>query len=522
MGMILENGLARSALAAVAATVLAPALAGVNGVRLDTSDDRVETPLRVGLKRIGTLKPRNASEIRSSNWMVGCETLDRDYCNFDEYKEFIAPLGAKMVRLQGGWWKTERVKGTYDFAWLDRIVDYLRENGVEIFMELSYGNPNYEGGGGWDLSAGFPVGPEGFEKGWIGWVDAMTKRYADKVSIWAIWNEPDIVDPATPGGASAKTPAVIGEFNARTARAIRRNVPRGKGKIAGMALARNEAGFLGECLAAMGEDVKLLDIVVYHGYDYAPEETYPNVMEQKKMVAKFLPEAELMQGENGCPSEMTLKFALPHVAWSEFSQAKWNMRRMLGDLGHDVRGNVFTITDFNHTRREINLKGLVRANIDRETIGIKRSFYAVQNVFSVFDDTLTRVKGSLAVSTTDRTLQLYEYRKPDGAPVFVFWRAADGMHEFTAETIFDHTKAVDRRAGPRWARPSDSFETSPGVFTVRGAPLAEPVWVDLLTGRIYEIPARNALRYRAGTTYVDVPVYDSPCLLTERRTVMGE
>ena len=495
-------------------------VAGVNNVKLDTSDDRVKTPLRVSLPRVGTLVPRHARDIRGSNWLVGCETLDRDYCDFEEYKEFLGPLGAKMVRLQGGWWKTERMKGTYDFAWLDRIVDYLRANGIEVFMELSYGNPNYEGGGGWDLSGGFPVGPEGFERGWLGWVDAMTKRYGDRVAIWSIWNEPDIVDPATPGGATAKTPAVIGEFNARTARAIRRNIPRGKGKIAGMALARNDAKFLGECLAAMGEDVELLDIVIYHGYDYAPEETYPNVLEQKKVVAKYLPGAELMQGENGCPSEMTLKFALPHVQWSEYSQAKWNMRRMLGDLGHDVRGNVFTITDFNHTRREVNVKGLIRANANRETIGIKRSYYAVQNVFSVFDDTLVRVKEDLAVSTTDRTLQLFEYRKRDGAPVFVFWRAASGMYEYTHETVFDHTTAAKPRKGPRWTRPGDSFETSPAVFTVTGEPLRDPVWVDLLTGAVHEIPAENRLAYAGGTVYRDVPVYDSPCLLTERRTVL--
>ena len=96
--------------------------AGVNNVKLDTSADRVQSPLQVNLMRVGTLKPRNAAEIHGSNWMVGCETLDRDYCNFEEYKEFIAPLGAKMVRLQGGWWKTERVKGKYDFSWLDKIV----------------------------------------------------------------------------------------------------------------------------------------------------------------------------------------------------------------------------------------------------------------------------------------------------------------------------------------------------------------------------------------------------------------
>ena len=46
---------------------------------IDTSDNRVETPLRVPFKYLGTIRPRAASEIKDSNWSIGCETLDRDY-----------------------------------------------------------------------------------------------------------------------------------------------------------------------------------------------------------------------------------------------------------------------------------------------------------------------------------------------------------------------------------------------------------------------------------------------------------
>ena len=44
------------------------------------------------------------------------------------------------------------------------------------------------------------------------------------------------------------------------------------------------------------------------------------------------------------------------------------MRRMLGDLGHDVQSSLFTICDYNHKDREVNLKGLLRANEDRQVI----------------------------------------------------------------------------------------------------------------------------------------------------------
>lgn len=109
--------------------LIASAEAGTYGVRLDVSADRVDSPLSVSLRRIGTIRPRAAREISGQNWRLGCETLDRDYMNFEEYKEHVAPLGIKIVRLQGGWAKCERQRGVYDFAWLDRIVDYLAAEG---------------------------------------------------------------------------------------------------------------------------------------------------------------------------------------------------------------------------------------------------------------------------------------------------------------------------------------------------------------------------------------------------------
>ena len=64
--------------------------------------------------------------------------------------------------------------------------------------------------------------------------------------------------------------------------------------------------------------------------------------------------------------------------------------------------------------------------------------------------------------------------------------------------------------------PSDSFTTRPMVFDYKGAPFEEPVWVDLLTGRVYAFPKEDMLVHSAGVTFVNVPVYDSPCVLTER------
>ena len=73
---------------------------------------------------------------------------------------------------------------------------------------------------------------------------------------------------------------------------------------------------------------------------------------------------------------------------------------------------------------------------------------------------------------------------------------------------------------PACERPGDGFATRPYAFNLAGAPLRDPVWVDLLTGAVYEFPQSGQLVHSDGVTFVDVPVYDSPCLLTERCVVM--
>ena len=69
-----------------------------------------------GLKEIGRLAVRDAKDIKSSKWSVGCETMDRDYADWNAYKHLLEPLGAKHGRLFSGWAKTEQEKGKYDFT----------------------------------------------------------------------------------------------------------------------------------------------------------------------------------------------------------------------------------------------------------------------------------------------------------------------------------------------------------------------------------------------------------------------
>jgi len=494
---------------------------------ISTSPDRVRTPLAIDFPRIGTVRPRSASEIGPSNWTLGCEVLDRDFADWDEYKDYIPPLGLKTIRLQSGWAKCERVKGTYDFAWLDHIVDDAIARGIEPILETGYGNPVYPGGGGFDLGAGFPVSDEGLAA-WDAWVDAIARHFRGRVRDWFMWNEPDTKD---------KTPEMIAAFNVRTARIVKKAIP--DARIAGLSLARNQPAYFEECLRALGSDIALFDWFIYHGYNQAPEGSYRPVEIQKAIAAKYAPHAKLRQGENGAPSEMAAIFALKRIPWSEYSQAKWNLRRMLADFGHGVLSSAFTISDFNHKGKEINHKGLLRADNDHHIIGIKRAWYATQNLASVFGGGVWETEGcddspgepdfcadpargprTAGLRSTDLSLSTYSFRRSDtGARALAFW-----VHgcDISPELDFSnapkgHVREPDDGRILQYTHPGNSFETRPAVFEdIGGEPLRDPVWVDLLTGRVYDYDKANVIPCRDRVTYLEVPVYDSPCLLIER------
>ena len=486
-----------------------------------TGPDRVKTPLKVDLKRVGTIRPRSTEEIRDSNWVIGCETLDRDYANFNEYKRFLKPLGIKHLRLQGGWAKCEKEKGKYDFKWIDEQVDYALANGINPTIETSYGNPIYEGGGEPNLAGGFPSG-KGLEA-WDNWVREMARHFKGRVRDWLMWNEPDNAHYRDP-----QMPLLTAQLNVRTAKVILSEIPDARIGAICASTYQEEEGLdgaehvFGGILDFMGKDRDLFTWIVYHCYAQCPDAAYPHVEKLKKILEKRgVPASKLWQGECGCPSQATGCGAMGKTRWTEYSQAKWDMRRMLGDLGHDIRSLVYSMSDLQYGnflgtgKVRHNAKGLVRTNGKCEAIALKRAYYAVQNVVSVFDDTLSRVKEP-DLYNDDPLTAAYEFAKADGRRVYAFWTFA------TKCAIDPRDKGVPtaKHQYPSivtYERPGDSFETAPRVFRTLGvSPLKEPVWVDLMTGGVYEFPSENVIVNSEGVTYLDVPVYDSPCLLAEK------
>ncbi len=453
---------------------------------------------------IGKVQPRNANEISSSNWIIGCETLDRDYADYDQYKEYLNPLGIKRLRLQAGWAKTEKVKGRYDWAWLDHIVEDAVQCGLQPWLQFSYGNSIYEGGGGINLAAGVPLSEEALEA-WDKWVAAMVTRYKNKVQDWEIWNEPNFSDNLY------NTPEKAAALNIRTAEIVRKIQP--NAIISGLAFGHIDLEYADAFFKAIHQAGKmhLFSNMTYHDYVYNPDSHYPKVMQLKAILEKYAPEMPLRQGENGAPSGARMGGALGDYDWSELSQAKWDTRRMLGDLGHDIETSVFTIIDIAYTAgpiQRLNVKGLIMSDMSKKAIRPKLSYYAVQNVTSVFDNSLERIRNirdtyngdyvpenpeDVAMTkNTDRSLAVYGYRhKTSKLDIFTIWQDE--------------------------AIPTNSEEKKILNFTFTNANFEHPVYVDVITGEVYDIPAGQWNKKGTKYTFRNIPIYDGPILIADKK-----
>ena len=63
------------------------------------------------LKKIGKVKTFSSSEIKFSRMGIGFEKLDRNVFDPEKAYDKVAATGAKFVRIQSGWERTEKEKG---------------------------------------------------------------------------------------------------------------------------------------------------------------------------------------------------------------------------------------------------------------------------------------------------------------------------------------------------------------------------------------------------------------------------
>ena len=408
--------------------------------------------------------------------------MDRDYTVYANWKAYLGPLGVKKARVQSGWAKTEKKPGVYDWSWLDEIIFDMAEQGVEPWLSISYGNPLYADGGGTRLGAAIPKTDEALQA-WERYTRGLVARYKNVVDEWEVWNEPNGHNP----------PALYAELLIRTAEAVRSVQP--EARILAMALAGVDAAYADAVLGLVAERGKLhlIDEVTYHPYRRNPDASYDEVEQLRRVVTGYAPHITIRQGENGAPSERRQTKALRDYDWTETSQAKWALRRLLGDLGRGIPSSYFAMVDMRYPD-EVNRKGLLLMSEDKTVARPKAAYQAVQHLAAIFDDALQPVAPYPYETTTDSSLAVFAYAdRATGQQVVTLWM--DG-------TV-----------------PSDSALTEPTDLTFYAGQFEEPVWVDVRTGAVHAIPADAYTQRGSVYRFQGLPIYDSPVLIAERSLI---
>jgi hypothetical protein len=425
-----------------------------------------------GLSPIGTLKTRPSSAIQASPLSVGYETLDRKL--FDPAKTFerAAQLGVKWARCQTGWVRCETTRGTYDFAWLDEVVDGLLKIGIQPWFNLGYGNPLYTPQADATAVGWVPVFDEEAMKGWMAFTVALAEHFKGRVTHWEIWNEANITGFWKPGKPDAASYVKLVE---QTAPLIREKIP--GAVIIGGAFAGIPMGYYEACLDA--GLAKHIDRVSYHPYRPTPEKGYDDeIKKMRDLLKKHGAEhVKLWQGENGCPSKKGSSGALSQQEWNETRQAKWVTRRIMSDLRLEIElTSYFLIVDLIGYRGKTNLKGLLRG----EDYSAKPAYYAYRNLCTLFDAEAKRFKMTFKIEGAEKTNTCAAGFKRNGKPLVAYWAVEDLTKDMPATKV----KLV--------------------LGEAERAQMPNPALLDPLSGKIYRV-----------TSFEVLPLADYPLILAD-------
>ncbi len=471
------------------------------------------------LKKIGEIKPVASRDVIESKIGLGFEKLDRDVFDPELAYDYVAATGVKWIRIQSGWARTEKSKGVYDFAWLDRVVDKLIEAGCRPWVCLCYGNGLYDE----DAAKVFggvgcvPNKNDEQKAAWSRYVTTLVARYRGRVAHFEIWNEPD-------GGwcwkkfrgdeiwfDNANAGREYGEFVIATTAAIRAGNPEAKA-IAG-SMCGNGLWWLSD--VARTGCFKDVWGFTYHCYSADETDNPLRVRMLRAFFQKYNPAIKIIQGESGSQSRPDGKGALRGLNWTEEKQAKQLLRHTVSDLLCDVEFmSFFSCMDMVEALNgrtgdkasylDYGYFGVLSAQFDADgratgAVKPKMSYRALQNVAALFREMpevcempvfiwseRSDLVGWWRNNAKAQELAFGGFRRGDDSKIFVYWKPTDLINMSVTETV------------------SPVFADCPGI----------PRLADPLTGAVYEIPESMAEKMADGCwKFKELPLFDYPLVL---------
>ena len=239
----------------------------------------------------------------------------------------------------------------------------------------------------------------------------------------------------------------------------------------------------------------LIDAITYHLYYHNPDLTNEDVRAGRVLLDSYDPRIELIQGESGCASQLETAHAMNHYEWTEYSQVKWDLRRMANDFVTDTKSNIFTFIDLRYENM-LQSFGLLRMNLLGKFLYKRPSFYGVKHLASLLTADVHPVSVSVDYHSTRKISSI-------------------GIADASGKVIGVMLWYSDRI-------PSDSLEKTPENVTVHHPDFGKAVYVEPITGKVHRLEDTVILRgarQSDHTTYSSIPLWDSPILIMSESAV---
>lgn len=395
-------------------------------------------------------------------------------------------------------------------------------------IDLQYGNPIYSGGGTPDLGGGIPTSTEA-RAAWRTWVAAVVNRYKNRVYEFEVWNEPNgpgdqsgfsvapqsfadfALETVNVIGANSSARIIIGGFTKAifefdSHKSYYRTVGNtlASGKLSSIANSRIDFGF---------HPYHPNPDLLYEAYS-TPYTEFKNYVEGKGF--------NIRQDEVGVASEYQAcgngGGALCNLSWDETAQAKYNTRVMLNNYRRNVGTSTFLIIDAGRPGQQVGRKGLILSDTSKVVLRPKRTFQAFKNVTAIFDNSLTPIGGvstdplcTLTNQSGGAVLTRYQVygftstRAGYTSNMLVIWR-----HGVSSVSDYDRPGQVTDTTTVNMTCQNFTFPRN------RTSSSYKLRYVDIVTGKVREVPIANVTSGASSATLRGIPVYDGPIVIADQ------